>query len=191
MKTPVATNRSTGPRSAEGKARSSRNALKSGIYSKSLIIPGEERSRQLNRHFFDSTASERFATVFFGLYDDRTRKLRDVNCGHVAPLLLRDSGRIEQLGPTATMLGAFSAWNCAEAMVELQPRDALILYSDGVTEARIDHREEFGEDRLIRTVCEHQRQTAGILVQKIVDAVSDFSGTSRSDDVTVVALRGI
>jgi sigma-B regulation protein RsbU (phosphoserine phosphatase) len=155
-----------------------------------LLRPAEAL-QTVNRHFFDSTALDRFATLFFGLYDDRTRKLRYVNCGHVAPLLLRDSGRIEQLEPTATMLGAFREWNCTEAMVELRPRDVLVLYSDGVTEAGIDHKEEFGEDRLIRAVSEHQRQPAGILVQKIVDAVSDFSGSSRSDDVTVVALCGI
>jgi sigma-B regulation protein RsbU (phosphoserine phosphatase) len=155
-----------------------------------LLRPAEAL-KAVNRHFFDSTASERFATLFFGLYDDRTRKLRYVNCGHVQPLLLRDSGRFEQLGPTATMLGAFRDWNCTEAAVELRPRDVLVLYSDGVTEAGIDHKAEFGEDRLIRTVSENQRQPAGVLVQKIVDAVSDFSGSSRSDDVTVVALRGI
>ncbi|HTS27762.1 MAG TPA: SpoIIE family protein phosphatase [Bryobacteraceae bacterium] len=156
-----------------------------------LLRPAEAL-QTVNRHFFDSTASERFATAFFGLYDDRTRKLRYVNCGHVAPLLLRDSGRIERLEPTATMLGAFPQWNCREVVVELHPHDTLVLYSDGVTEAGIDQAEEFGEDRLIRTLCENQRQTASVLAQKIVDAVADFSGAShRSDDVTVVALRAI
>src|SRR5580658_1867342 len=65
----------------------------------------------VNRHFFDSTAPEHFATLFFGLYDDRTRTLRYVNCGHVPPLLLRAAGGIEALDPTATMIGAFRRWN--------------------------------------------------------------------------------
>ncbi len=156
----------------------------------SLLRPAEAL-RAVNRHFFDSTAAERFATLFFGLYDDRTRKLRYVNCGHVAPLLLRESGAIEQLAPTATMLGAFREWKCTESMVEIRPNDVLILYSDGVTEAGIDHREEFGEERLIVTLRESQGKASGALVQTIVDAVSEFSGASRSDDVTVVALRGI
>jgi sigma-B regulation protein RsbU (phosphoserine phosphatase) len=155
-----------------------------------LLRPAEAL-RSVNRHFFDSTAAERFATLFFGLYDDRTRKLRYVNCGHVAPLLLRESGAIEQLPPTATMLGAFREWKCTESMVEIRPKDVLILYSDGVTEAGIDHREEFGEERLIVTLRESQGKASGALVQTIVDAVSEFSGASRSDDVTVVALRGI
>ena len=147
--------------------------------------------RSVNRHFFEATEAERFATLFFGIYDDRTRRLRYVNCGHVAPLLLRASGRVERLGPTATMLGAFREWKCAEAQVGLDPRDTLILYSDGVTEAGIDHQEEFGEERLIRAIEENQGRPAVAMVQRIVDAVADYSGAARSDDVTVVALRGL
>ncbi len=148
--------------------------------------------KSVNRHFYESTEAERFATLFFGTYDDRTRRLRFVNCGHVAPLLLRASGCIERLEPTATMLGAFRTWSCREAQADLRAGDLLVLYSDGVTEAGIDHREEeFGEERLIGTVRENRALPAAALVQKIVDAVTDFSGAARSDDVTVVALRGI
>ena len=63
--------------------------------------------RLVNKHFFESTAAERFATLFFGIYDDRTRRMRYVNCGHCPPLLLRATGALERLGPTATPLGAF------------------------------------------------------------------------------------
>lgn len=147
--------------------------------------------KAVNRHFFDSTASERYATLFFGLYDDRTRKLRYVNCGHVAPLLARASGGVEQLDPTATMLGAFRTWDCTESVVELKPRDSLILYSDGVTEAGIDRGEEFGEERLIDLLSDNRALPPAALAQKVVDEVSHFSGASRSDDVTVVAMQGM
>ena len=50
----------------------------------------------VNKHFFDSTAAERFATLVFAAYDDRTRKIRYVNCAHCPPLLLRAGGEIEQ-----------------------------------------------------------------------------------------------
>src|SRR3989441_764318 len=51
----------------------------------------------VNKHFFDSTAAERFATLIFAAYDERTRRVRYVNCAHCPPLLLRSSGEIEQL----------------------------------------------------------------------------------------------
>jgi sigma-B regulation protein RsbU (phosphoserine phosphatase) len=75
--------------------------------------------------------------------------------------------------------------------VELGRGDTLLLVSDGVTEAGIEHGEEFGDDRLERIMRENAGAPASTLVQKVIDAVSAYSGLSRSDDVTVVALRGI
>jgi len=105
--------------------------------------------------------------------------------------LLRANGEVEKLDPTATMLGAFSKWECGEGESELRCGDTLLLYSDGVTEAGADSGDEFGEDRLIHALKVNQWQPAESLVQAIVDDVNEFSGSARSDDVTVVALRGI
>jgi sigma-B regulation protein RsbU (phosphoserine phosphatase) len=145
----------------------------------------------VNKHFFDSTAAERFATLVFAVYDERTRKVRYVNCAHCPPLLLRAGGELTQLPSTATMLGAFERWSCTEAEIELRAGDTLLLYSDGVTEAGAESGEEFGEDRLIHALRVNQLLPAEALVQAIVGDVNQFSAGSRSDDVTVVALRGI
>jgi len=150
-----------------------------------------EMLRVVNKHFFESTEAERFATLFFGIYDDRTRKLRYVNCGHCPPFLLRATGEVDRLAPTATPLGAFVDWKCREAETRLGVGDTLLLYSDGVTEAGIEGAEEFGEDRLVHTLRVNQWQPAETLVQAVVDDVADFSAGSRSDDITVVGLRGI
>jgi len=156
-----------------------------------LLRPAEAL-RAINRHFYEATEAERFATLFFGIYDDRTRRLRYVNCGHVAPLLLRSSGQVERLGPTATMLGAFRQWSCNEAQTNLHPADLLVMYSDGVTEAGIDSREEFGEERLLEALRARRGEPAPKLVQGIVDAVIEYGGAAaRSDDVTAVALRAV
>jgi phosphoserine phosphatase RsbU/P len=145
----------------------------------------------VNRHFFDSTAADRFATLFFGIYDDTTRGMCYVNCGHVAPLLLRASGDLETLAPSATILGAFRNWNCTEQQVCLKPGDMLVIYSDGVTEAESPSGKDFGEDRLVHCLRANRGQSARSLVQTIVEEVSDFSHGSRYDDVTVVAIRVI
>jgi sigma-B regulation protein RsbU (phosphoserine phosphatase) len=145
--------------------------------------------RAVNNHFFESTAAERFATLFFGIYDDRTRRIRYVNCAHCSPLVLRASGEIDRLEATATMLGAFAVWKCKEACVDLRPGDTMLVYSDGVTEAGIEHGDEFGEDRLEQVLRDNRRLPASGLVEKVIEEVSTFSGASRSDDVTVVALR--
>ena len=145
----------------------------------------------IHRHFYSSTGSDRFATLFFGSYDDRTRRMSYANCGHCAPLLLRANGELLRLAPTATMLGAFEEWNCVEEEVSLDAGDTLLLYSDGVTEAANATGDEFGEDRLMRTLRESSAFTAADLVRKTVNAVSNFSEASLVDDITVVAIRGI
>jgi sigma-B regulation protein RsbU (phosphoserine phosphatase) len=147
--------------------------------------------RSVNRHFFESTTADRYATLVFAAYDDASRKVRYVNCAHCPPLLLRANGQIERLESTATMLGAFARWDCVEAETELCAGDTLLLYSDGVTEAGADMGEDFGDDRLIHALRVNQRQPAQPMVEAIVHDVQEFSGSARSDDVTVVALRGI
>jgi sigma-B regulation protein RsbU (phosphoserine phosphatase) len=148
----------------------------------------------VHRHFYSSTASDRFATLFFGSYDDRARRMRYVNCGHCAPLLLRRGGELIRLEATAPMLGAFQEWSCAEAEVSLNAGDTLLLYSDGVTEAANATGDEFGEDRLVRLLRENGALKApaamGDLAREIVRTLSAFSGASRTDDITVVAIRG-
>jgi sigma-B regulation protein RsbU (phosphoserine phosphatase) len=89
------------------------------------------------------------------------------------------------------MLGAFEEWSCAEEEVSLAPGDTLLLYSDGVTEAANAAGDEFGEDRLVRTLRQSNASTAEDLVRRIVNAVSTFSEASLVDDITVVAIRGI
>jgi phosphoserine phosphatase RsbU/P len=145
----------------------------------------------VHRHFYASTSADRFATLFFGSYDDRTRRMRYANCGHCAPLLLRAGGELIKLEPTATMLGAFEKWSCGEKEVSLNPGETLLLYSDGVTEAADHTGVDFGEDRLARTLRESGGSTAIDLVGKIVAEVSAFSGAARLDDITVVAIRGV
>ncbi|MCU1339124.1 MAG: response regulator receiver modulated serine phosphatase [Bryobacterales bacterium] len=145
----------------------------------------------VHRHFYSSTASDRFATLFFGSYDNQTRRMRYANCGHCAPLLLRAGSELMRLEPTATMLGAFEEWSCAEDEVSLDPGDTLLLYSDGVTEAADHAGQEFGEDRLARTLRENSTLTAVDQVREVVNAVSAFSGTSHMDDITVVVIRSV
>ncbi len=61
--------------------------------------------RSVNQLFYKNTESNNYATTFFAVYDDETRRLRYVNCGHNSPLLARADGSVEQLGATATVLG--------------------------------------------------------------------------------------
>jgi sigma-B regulation protein RsbU (phosphoserine phosphatase) len=141
--------------------------------------------RSVNKLFYESTPSEHYATLFFGTYDDRTRRLRYANCGHLPPFLLRADGTLERLTSTATVLGIFSNWTCEERTVDLHTGDTLVLFSDGVTEAGIETEEEFGEDGLLSVIQSFAGSTAETLVAAVINAVAG----EKQDDVTVVAVR--
>ncbi len=141
--------------------------------------------RSVNKLFFESTPVEHYATLFFGTYDDRTRRLRYANCGHLPPFLLRANGTLERLPSTATVLGIFSSWTCEERTVDLRSGDTLVLFSDGVTEAGIETEEEFGEDGLLSVIQSLTGSSAEALVAGVINAVAG----EKQDDVTVVAVR--
>jgi sigma-B regulation protein RsbU (phosphoserine phosphatase) len=89
-----------------------------------------------NRLFFQSTEPEHYASLFFGSYDAERRELRYVNCGHPAPVLLRAGGGVERLGANGVMLGAFENSVFEERSLEVAAGDRLVVFSDGVSEAR-------------------------------------------------------
>ncbi len=143
----------------------------------------------VNRLFFDSTPPEQYATLFFGQYDARTRRLRYVNCGHPAPVLVRRDDAIERLRATATVLGSFRQWDCEEKAVLLAPGETFVAFSDGVTEAGIESDAEFGEERLVAMIRSNGNGTADALVNSVLDAARQASTAEQTDDITVVALR--
>lgn len=142
----------------------------------------------VNRLFYDSTPPEQFATLFFGQYDERTRRLRYVNCGHPAPVAIAPTGGVERLGTTATVLGAFREWDCEERAVQLAPGDTLVAFSDGVTEAGIESGEELGEEGLIEILLRCRNGTIEAIIGGVIETAQAREAV-QGDDITVVALR--
>jgi sigma-B regulation protein RsbU (phosphoserine phosphatase) len=148
-----------------------------------------ELLQAVNRLFHPSAAPNRFATVFFADYDDATRLLRYVNCGHNAPALLRADGSVDRLPPTATVLGLFAELECGVAEVAVKPGDLLFVFSDGASEAFSDAGEEYGEERLIRTALAHRHLPVQELVDAVAREVQAFSGGEQEDDLTLLVTR--
>jgi serine phosphatase RsbU (regulator of sigma subunit)/DNA-binding NarL/FixJ family response regulator len=142
----------------------------------------------VNRHFYQHTENHRYATAFFGCYGDAGRKLRYVNCGHNPPLLLRQNGNVERLGPTATVLGLFPEWECSVAETELVSGDVLVIYTDGMTEATNKDKEEFGEQRLQDLAWDNRGRESRAILQNLQHAVREFAGDPE-DDLTLVIAR--
>jgi serine phosphatase RsbU (regulator of sigma subunit) len=149
----------------------------------------ERLLRSVNGLFHECTAVQHYATLFLAEYDDHSRRLRYANCGHLPPLLLRCDGRVERLGPTAMILGAFREWECGIAESTLAPGDVLLLFSDGLTEACRVPGEDFGDERLLETLRACRGLPLPAMLRVIVQTAREFGGPHQRDDMTLVVAR--
>lgn len=149
--------------------------------------PGEVCSK-LNLHLNQITDGGRFATIFYAEWNPVARLLRYVNAGHNAPLLFEE-GAVHQLAPGAPPLGLFleSQFQVGERV--LQPGTVIALYSDGLTEAGIDHDREFGEARLAALVTEHVLKPLAEIQHHVLTSVHQWAGAEFEDDLTLLLVR--
>lgn len=146
----------------------------------------------INEQLCRATDSNRFATLFLALYDDRTRTLRYTNAGHNAPVLVRADGSVERLTTGGIVVGAFPSVAFEEGRTVLGAGDMLVLFSDGVTEAQNSTGEEYGEARLSTFVAARRDDTAGNLRREIFEEIDRWSGDAeRGDDQTLVILKAV
>jgi serine phosphatase RsbU (regulator of sigma subunit)/predicted enzyme related to lactoylglutathione lyase len=146
----------------------------------------------VNRLFHENSGDSSYATLFFGNYDDASRRFSYVNCGHLPALLLRDEGEplaAEHLESTSTVIGLFSSFECHVVEKQMAAGDILIMYSDGITEATNKEGEEFGERRLLEIAGAHRHLSTPCLVEKIVEGAKRFSHPEQADDITLVVAR--
>jgi sigma-B regulation protein RsbU (phosphoserine phosphatase) len=141
-----------------------------------------------NRLLLESAPEAMYASLLFAEYDERSRRLRYVNCGHPAPVLLRGEYAC-WLQPTTTVLGLFRDWQCCVAEVCLEPGDTLLLYTDGVTEATDTTGEELGPDRLLAMLPAQGELPLSRLLRGCIEEVRRFAQGDLCDDLTLVALR--
>jgi phosphoserine phosphatase RsbU/P len=140
---------------------------------------------RVNRLFFESTRPEHYATLFYGVYDARERRVRYVNCGHPPPVVLRsDDDSFELLQPTATILGAFKERGFEEATLQLDIADQLIVYSDGFSEANINDESAVWPLQTIRRL--GSRKSPGLAGALANEAASLGP---QVDDITVMHLK--
>jgi sigma-B regulation protein RsbU (phosphoserine phosphatase) len=128
--------------------------------------------------------------LFYGQYDDATRELTYLNCGHLPPIVVRADGTVEQLESSGTVVGLFRTWNGEPHRVSIGRGDTLAIFSDGVTEAGIESDADFGEQRLTSMLAALRNECAERALERIVESVRSFGGGQQSDDITLILLRG-
>jgi phosphoserine phosphatase RsbU/P len=143
-----------------------------------------------NKLLHESTSSEKFATLFFGILDYRNHRLRYCNAGQDPPFLVSSKGSMRRLTTGGIVLSILSAYPFEEEVVDLEPGDTLLIYSDGIPEAMNADREFFGEERLTAFLNANAAVHAGELMDALVAEVKKYAGTqAQSDDMTLVVVK--
>ena len=147
---------------------------------------------RVNSVICENIVSHRFITCFYALLDAQNKRLSFTNAGHCPPMLIRNAAcvRLNEGGP---VLGIFPDRHYVQGAIDLRRGDCLVLYTDGVTEARGTSGREFGERRLQELVTElvtgnHQLRAAD-LRDRIMAEVNEFSEGEAYDDATLMVVK--
>ncbi len=145
----------------------------------------------VNRRIIEDTDTKRFVTVMYGILDLDTGALVYCNAGHWGPYLFgaRDSGGVRRLIRTGMPLGILGDETWEHGSAQLAPGDALVLYTDGITEAQDAQGALLGEDQLLASVRSNLGRPAREIRDAILEDVQRFMGdTPQSDDIALVVL---
>jgi hypothetical protein len=147
-----------------------------------------ELGSQLNAILFRDGIDNRFVTLFYFEIEPASGRMRYLNAGHNPPFVLRASG-LEALPASAIPLGMMAGTTYAESELRMHAGEALVVYSDGLTEARNAEDEEFGTDRLRALMPRLRGLSAETGVRLIIDEVDGFlAGERPHDDMSLVVL---
>lgn len=160
-----------------------------GIGRENGDLPPGTLLSMLNSQLYRSTPTEKYATMFLGFYDERSRKLNYSNAGHLPPLVIGTDGSVQKLETGGLVVGLFGDVAYPDDSIEMRPGDIFVAYSDGITEPENEFG-EFGEDRLISLIVENRHLPLARITDVIIAAVTDWiGGGEQPDDMTLVLAR--
>lgn len=164
--------------------QASLRALASAKGSLSDLVAG------LNRQVCANSQAGRFTTAFLAELDPATGDLSYLCAGHNPPILKREDGSFERLRSDNIPLGIELKEDYKTGFTRLEPHDLLVIYTDGVTEARNEERSEFGEARLLSMIQIAGGERSALTLANIMRNLDEFVGAApQHDDITCMIVR--
>lgn len=150
----------------------------------------EAATQKINELIFSNTSSEKFITFFWGILDVQSDEFTYVNAGHNPPFLFKGN-KVLSLDEGGLMLGVIeSGIGYASGKVKLEGNDVLVLYTDGVSEARNTAKDEYSEERIIRVVNKCRKECSDSIQNCLLEDIKEFTkGENQYDDITMIVLK--
>lgn len=171
--------------------------LMMGLQARVQVLIEEPKSlaevmTRLNRITSANCPSNRFISLFFCILDGDSGDITFCNAGHNPPLIIRANGTYEQLKGGGPVLGILSFIDYQEYHARLNEGDALVIYSDGVTEANNPTGDEFEIEGLAESVIRSRTQSASAIINHVLKSLTVYTaGAPPSDDVTLIVARRV
>lgn len=148
----------------------------------------------LNEAILEQTSDERFATVAYACVEPSkpgagSRRIVVACAGHPFPLVLRQDGTVEEVGQEGTVLGLLPNIDVNDKVVDLRPGEVMVLYTDGVTEARGPDGRLFGGWKLRNLLGQCLGMTADEVAGRIEQTILEYQNGDPRDDIAILALR--
>lgn len=149
--------------------------------------------RVVSHQVYASSPEDRYATLFYGMFNPSSRILRYVNAGHIPPVLMRRDGSMHCLETGGSPVGLFAGSEYEEGSIKLESGDLVIAFTDGLVEVENQDGEEWGLPGLLKAAtCAAQCSLdAGNLVNLIFNSMDGFSEGQQTDDATLAVVRVI
>lgn len=169
--------------------------VQSSLRAATVFTPNDlaRLMRVVNELAYASSLTDRYATLFYGVFDSATNNLHYVNAGHNAPVIVRRNGSTEWLETGGAPIGMLPDSNYQEGQVQLEPGDLVVAFTDGVIEATNQNSEEWGVQGLLKatfSACQTTR-CADDLVKQIFNSMDEFSSRHQTDDATLAIVRAV
>ena len=147
---------------------------------------------KVNYLLWESIERNQFVTAFYGILDVTNRTLTYTNAGHNPPILLNKNGDLSFIDRGSVPLGMFRDTRYHEYYLTTEPGEVLVLYTDGVTEAQNLAGEEFGRNRLGKSVQTHRNLSARDLITAVHKELIEWTeGSGVTDDVTFFVIKAL
>ena len=160
-----------------------RNIARSGVTPSSLL-------NQTNAILLDTRISNTFVTVFLGIYKPASGELLYANAGHQPPFLLDPLHGVTKLGEaTGTIIGMLEDIQIEDRTTTLQPGQSLVIYTDGIPEARNPDGLFFSDAQFKVLLDTCKDMTAYAASRHVLDTVSEFQAQNLADDITMLILK--
>jgi sigma-B regulation protein RsbU (phosphoserine phosphatase) len=145
--------------------------------------------KKLNQLIIELSTADRFITLFLGCYDKRSSKLLYINAGHNPPILINKNYQIKKLESNGICIGIIP-FEYKVVSIPFEKDSILVMFTDGVVEARNKEDQVFGEENLIKIINENKSKGCRFIKNEIVEKVIEHTGEQQlADDLTLLIIK--